>query len=186
MTDVTMGSDGFPATLEIAAEEEEDETAQRPKTKAAMAKSAMETSPPPLTKRDWNPEGWKRGQRTERKLHWQETTNSVRGRKSMYKIQATVAMEQWPCTRSCKGFWQHFTWISTRSSQDLDQDIHASTPKRISQNRQKKDRKGPGAAGALQDLDTRTSQEPPARSEELSYTSTSSTWHLQDLHARTS
>jgi len=52
MTDVTMGSDGFPATLEIAAEEEEDETAQRPKTKAAMAKSAMETSPPPLTKRD--------------------------------------------------------------------------------------------------------------------------------------
>jgi len=48
MTDSTMGSDGFPATLEIAAEEEEGETAQRPKTKAAMAKSAMETSPPPL------------------------------------------------------------------------------------------------------------------------------------------
>ena len=111
-------------------------------------------------------------------------------------------------TGSCKGIWQKFTRISTKSSRkdlykitqgplwgfrrdlykifsqgivkDLDQDLHARTPKRISQDR-----------------DTTTCfcwrgsykfliQEPPKSIPEGFHTSTSNTWHLQDLHATTS
>ena len=57
VSDVTMCSDGFPAMLETTSEEEEDESeagsSMDPETKAALAKSAMETSPPPVAKKEW-------------------------------------------------------------------------------------------------------------------------------------
>lgn len=59
VSDVTMCSDGFPAMLETTPEEEEEEEDESEagssvaKTKAALAKSAMETSPPPVAKKDW-------------------------------------------------------------------------------------------------------------------------------------
>eukprot|EP00435_Cladocopium_sp_Y103_P046392 s2136_g13.t1 len=59
VSDVTMASDGFPAMLETTSEEEEDgtwsedESSMDPKTKAALAKSALEASPPPVAKKDW-------------------------------------------------------------------------------------------------------------------------------------
>ena len=52
-----MCSDGLPAMLETTSEEGEDESeagsSMDPKAKAALAKSAMETSPPPVAKKDW-------------------------------------------------------------------------------------------------------------------------------------
>ena len=59
VSDVTMCSDGFPAMLETTSEEEEEEEDESEagssvaETKAALAKSAMETSPPPVAKKDW-------------------------------------------------------------------------------------------------------------------------------------
>ena len=99
----------------------------------------------------------------------QETPNSVGGRRPLYQIQAAVAMEQQQIRLDTISIAEAGPCFGTRSKamfshQDLTPEPHSRTPKRISQDRQRR---------------TNNSQQ-------NFHAGTSNAEHLQDLYARTS
>ena len=81
------------------------------------------------------------------------------------------------CTRSCWGLWQHFTRICTRSSH---KELQRPWPRSSRQDPYKKSRK------IVEDLTRSWYKNLPTASHKSFHPSTSNTWHVQDLHARTS
>eukprot|EP00435_Cladocopium_sp_Y103_P028123 s4938_g7.t1 len=123
VSDVTMASDGFPAMLETTSEEEEDETCSEDessmdlKTKAALAKSAMEASPPPVAKKDWRLKAGKetKGKEGKKAKTTKKHTKKPAASAAASKLVAKAAVKTKP--HGSAGHWQD-GWQDWEDQQD--------------------------------------------------------------------